>query len=107
MPRYRGGGCLGRAGQAELWYGTAAGTSGQLAARTASERSALRGELVERCDLIPVTVEGFKSQRFVVGTELKLLEKAEREVAAGGPPGGVDPGVAFLATLDPVSWARD
>ena len=107
LSRYRGGGLLGTGGQAELWYGTAAGTSGQLAARTASERSALRGELVERGDLIPVTVEGFKSQRFVVGTELKLLEKAEREVAAGGPPGGVDPGVAFLTPLDPFCWDRD
>ena len=33
--------------------------------------------------------------------------QAEREVAAGEPPGGVDPGVAFLAPLDPFCWDRD
>jgi uncharacterized protein len=107
LSRYRAGGLLGTGGQAELWLGTAAGTSGQSAARTTSERSALRSELVEAGELVPVTVEGFKGQRFVVGAELELLAQAEREVAAGGPPGGVDPGVAFLAPLDPFCWDRD
>ena len=39
--------------------------------------------------------------------DLAALEAAEAEVAAGGPPGGYDPGVAFLAPLDPFVWDRD
>ncbi|MEW5990540.1 MAG: crosslink repair DNA glycosylase YcaQ family protein [Chloroflexota bacterium] len=107
LSRYRGGGLLGTGGQAELWLGTAAGTSGQAGVRTASERSALRAELVERGELFPVTVEAFRGERFVIGTERALLEQAEREVAAAEPPGGREPGVAFLAPLDPFCWDRD
>ena len=99
MSRYRAGGLLGGiGGQAELWYGTA---------RTAAERTELREELIERGELVPATVEGFKGERHVVAAELPLLEHAEREVAAAQPPGGVAPGVAFLAPLDPFCWDRD
>jgi len=98
LSRYRGGGLLGTGGQSELWYGSG---------RNAAERALLRAELVERGELVPVTVEGIKGERFVVGLELSMLERAAREVAAGGPPGGVDPGVAFLAPLDPLCWDRD
>jgi uncharacterized protein YcaQ len=35
------------------------------------------------------------------------LAQAEREVAAGVPPCGAEPGVAFLGALDPLIWDRD
>jgi uncharacterized protein YcaQ len=98
LSRYRGGGLLGTGGQAELWSGTAP---------TAAERASLRAELVEGGEIVPVTVEGFKGERFIIAAELPILEGAEREVAAGEPPGGVEPGVAFLAPLDPFCWDRD
>lgn len=98
LSRYRGGGLLGTGGQSELWYGSG---------RTAAERTELRAELVADGEIVPVTVEGIKGERFVVAGELPILEQARAEVAAGEPPGGVDPGVAFLAPLDPFCWDRD
>ncbi|HEX5588722.1 MAG TPA: crosslink repair DNA glycosylase YcaQ family protein [Candidatus Limnocylindrales bacterium] len=98
LSRYRGTGLLGTGGQAEIFYGTA---------RTAAERTELRTELLELGELTPVEVEGLKGQRFVVTAELPILDRAERELATGEPPGGVDPGVAFLAPLDPFCWDRD
>jgi uncharacterized protein YcaQ len=98
LSRYRGGGLLGTGGQAELWYGTG---------RFAPERAELRRQLVDDGLLVPARVEGFKGERFVVATELPILEQAEREVAAGERPGGTNPGVAFLAPLDPFCWDRD
>ena len=56
---------------------------------------------------MPVAVEGLRGDRFVVADELPMLDAAEREVAAGVPPGGAEPGVAFLAPLDPLAWDRD
>ena len=98
LSRYRAGGLLGAGGQSELWYGTG---------RNAAERKVLRGELVARGEIVPVAVEGVKGERFVVDSELPILEQAGREVAAGEPPGGVARGVAFLAPLDPLCWDRD
>ena len=98
LSRYRAGGLLGAGGQSELWYGTGG---------NAAERASLRAELVERGEIVPVVVEGVKGERFVVGSELPILEQAGREVAAGEPPGGVARGVAFLAPLDPLCWDRD
>ena len=98
LSRYRAGGLLGAGGQSELWYGTG---------RNAAERKVLRAELVARGEIVPVAVEGVKGERFVVGSELPILEQAGREVAAGEPPGGVARGMAFLAPLDPLCWDRD
>jgi uncharacterized protein YcaQ len=98
LSRYRGGGLLGTGGQAELWIGTA---------RTAAERAGLRDELVERGDLLPVEVEGLKGRRFIVADDLPWLEQSEREVAMAAPPGAAEPGVAFVAPLDPLVWDRD
>ncbi len=96
--RYRGGGLLGTGGQQELWVGTY---------RRAAEKAVARNLLVERGDLVPVAVEGVKGERFVVREDLEILAEAEREVGAGEPPGGVEPGVAFLAPLDPFCWDRE
>jgi uncharacterized protein YcaQ len=99
LSRYRGNGLLGAGGQAELWYG--------IGHHDAVARAELRRELVESGALLPVRVDGFRTERFIVGTEIELLDQAEREVAAGVPPSDADPGVAFLAPLDPLCWDRD
>jgi hypothetical protein len=98
MSRHRAHGLLGTGGQSELWYGTG---------RTAAERAALRAELVEAGAIVPATVEGVRGERFLVASELPILEQAEQEVAASASPGGMAPGAAFLAPLDPFVWDRD
>jgi uncharacterized protein YcaQ len=98
LSRYRGNGLLGASGNQELWVG---GTG------YAADRRAVRHELVEDGRLVPVQVEGIRGERFVVGDEVALLDQAEREVRDGAPPGGTEPGVAFLAQLDPLCWDRD
>jgi hypothetical protein len=79
LSRYRAHGLLGPGGQAELWHGT--GRDG------APFRAALRAELVEAGDLVHVAVEGVRGERFILGSEIGQLAAAEREVAAGIPPG--------------------
>ena len=59
-------------------------------------RNALREELVERGDLVPVEVEGVRGKRFVVKEEAELLE------APPDPP----PSVAFVPPFDPIVWDR-
>ena len=110
LSRFRGHGLLGATGSAELFFGTYPGA----ALRTedglpvgAATRKLLLAELVEAGELLPVEVEGVRGLRHVVASESPLLEQARREVAAGEPPGGRPPGVAFLAPLDPLAWDRD
>jgi uncharacterized protein YcaQ len=55
--------------------------------------------------LVPVDVEGFRGPRFVVAGEVPILDAAEASVAAGERM--PDPGVAFVAPLDPLVWDRD
>jgi hypothetical protein len=103
LSRYRAHGLLGVSGQAELFLGTG---------RAATERSTRRGELLDAGAIVPVAVEGLNGVRHVVADELDLLGQAADEVAAeaGGArfrPGGSNPGVAFLAALDPLVWDRD
>lgn len=99
LSRYRAHGLLGRSGSAELWYGTAA--SRAPAGTTAPEptRAELLAELVEAGELVPVTVDGVRGDRFIVADEVDLLEATE---PSGGPAG-----VAFLAPLDPFVWDRE
>ena len=59
-------------------------------------RTALREELVENGELVPVDVEGVRGKRFVLRDEVELLE------APPEPP----PSVAFLSPFDPVIWDR-
>jgi uncharacterized protein YcaQ len=98
LSRYQGGGLVGASGQQELWAGTY---------RRAAEKAELRTELLARGALVPVAVDGLKGDRYVVPRELSILDDAEREIAAGSPPGGRAAGVAFLAPLDPLCWDRD
>ena len=59
-------------------------------------RTALREELVEEGELVPVAVEGVRGRRFVLREEVELL-KAPPE-----PPCSV----AFLPPFDPLVWDR-
>jgi uncharacterized protein YcaQ len=106
LSRFRAHGLLGRSGQAELWLGI-----GRAVARPDDpawrSRTALRAELVERGDLLPVEVEGIKGERYVLAGDLGLLAAAEVEVADDLPPGGFERSAAFLAPLDPFAWDRD
>jgi uncharacterized protein YcaQ len=110
LSRYRGHGLLGATGSAELFFGTypgaVLGTEDGLPLGAAT-RKLLLAELVQAGDLVPVEVEGVRGVRQLVASEAVLLRQAEREVAAGDPPHGRSPGVAFLAPLDPLVWDRD
>jgi uncharacterized protein YcaQ len=98
LSRYRANGLLGASGNQELWVG---GTG------YAADRAAVRARLMDDGRLLPVQVEGLKGERFVVVEDLDHLAQAEREVAAGAPPNGVEPGAVFIAPLDPLCWDRD
>jgi uncharacterized protein YcaQ len=95
LSRYRAHGLLGTGG---------ADTFGGLGAAKPDPRwpgypgrNALREELVELGELVPVAVEGVRSKRFVLREEVALLE------APPEPP----PSVAFLPPFDPLVWDRD
>ena len=113
LSRYRGHGLLGAGGSGELWPGTG----------SAGSRAELRGELLDRGEIVAVAVEGMRGERYVIGDELPLLAQAEREVTAeaGGArgvagfsslgesassPGDAPPGCSFIAPLDPLMWDR-
>lgn len=104
LSRYRGNGLLGATGDYTLWMGMG----------KAPDRQRVQQGLVEDGALTPIAVEGLRGPRFVLTEELGILDAAEAEVAAdgaggagGGRPGGAEPGVAFLAPLDPLAWDRD
>jgi uncharacterized protein len=59
-------------------------------------RTALREQLIEDGELVPLTVEGVRGKRFVLREEVELLK------ASPEPP----PSVAFLPPFDPVVWDR-
>jgi uncharacterized protein YcaQ len=102
LSRYRAHGLLGRSGSAEIFIGTAE----SIRIDGAIRRTQLLDELVADGCLVPVSVEGVRGDRYVLADELAILDEAEGELAAGRPPGGVDPAVAFLAPLDPFVWDR-
>ena len=105
LSRYRGNGLLGATGDYTLWMGMG----------KAPQRAVVHAELVDSGALVPVAVEGFKGPRFVVADELPILDRAAAEIDGEGDldgwsvgrPGGCEPGVAFLAPLDPLAWDRD
>jgi uncharacterized protein len=110
LSRYRAHGLLGVRGSAELWLGS----SPQLTIGLedglplgAAGRKVLQAELVAEGRLVPIEIEGIRGLRYLPAEALPHLEQAEREVAAGRPPGGAEPGVAFLGALDPLIWDRE
>jgi uncharacterized protein len=112
LSRHRAHGLLGKTGSAELWMGTSPrigeiyGLEGDLPLAAAG-RKVLHAELVEAGALIPVTIEDIRGERYLPAEGMSILAEAEREIAAGEPPGGAAPGVAFLGALDPFVWDRD
>ena len=98
LSRYRGHGLLGSSGSGEIWPGTGG----------AASRAKMRGELLDRGEILAISVEGIRGDRYLIGDELPVLAQAEREVAAealGGTP-GTPPGCSFIAPLDPLLWDR-
>jgi hypothetical protein len=59
-------------------------------------RTAIREELVERGDLVPVDVDGVRGKRFVLAEDVALLD---------APPEPT-PSVAFLPPFDALVWDR-
>jgi uncharacterized protein len=103
LSRHRAHGLLGGSGSAEIWIGTG----------KAPLRTELRNELVDRGELVRLTVEGVKGERFVLATELPILARAEAEsdseaARAGAAEAGYAerPAVSFIAPLDPLMWDR-
>jgi hypothetical protein len=93
--RYRAHGLLGTSGGGDIFGGLGP-------AKPRPEwpghpgRTALREELVESGELVPVEVEGVRGKRLVLRAEVGLLE------APLEPP----PTVAFLPPFDPLVWDR-
>jgi uncharacterized protein len=92
LSRYRAHGLLGVGGGGDVFGGLGS-------AKPSPEhagRNALREELVDRGELVPIVVEGVTGKRFVLAEDVSLL-KAPPE-----PP----PSVAFLPPFDPLIWDR-
>jgi uncharacterized protein YcaQ len=92
LSRYRAVGLTWPSAPAELMVGTG----------KADDRSRRTSQLVERGDLVPVEVEGLKGMRYAPSTDRKLLEAVQSRRRADRH----QPGVAFIAPLDPVMWDR-
>jgi hypothetical protein len=59
-------------------------------------RTALREELLESGDIVPVQVEGVSGKRFVIREDVELLESPPEPAST----------VAFLSPFDPIVWDR-
>ena len=105
LSRYRGHGLLGATGEYTIFAGIG----------KAPQRYAYRADLEAAGELVPIEVEGIRGLRYVVTDEVPILDAAAAEVGAEGSldgwrigrPNGAEPGVAFLAPLDPLAWDRD
>jgi uncharacterized protein len=95
LSRYRAHGLLGVGGGGDIFGGIGpAKPDSRLPGYPG--RNALREQLVERGDLVPVEVEGVRGKRFVIREDAKLLE------APPDPP----PAVAFVPPFDAIVWDR-
>jgi uncharacterized protein YcaQ len=95
LSRYRAHGLLGVGGGGDIFGGIGpAKPDPRLPGYPG--RTALREELVEEGELVPVEVEGLRGKRFVVREELEPL---------AAPPES-PPSVAFLPPFDPLIWDR-
>jgi uncharacterized protein len=92
LSRYRAHGLLGVGGGGDIFGGIGSAKPSP----THPGRTALREELVDLGELIPVEVEGVRGKRFVLGEDVELLE---------APP-DPQPSVAFLPPFDPLVWDR-
>jgi uncharacterized protein YcaQ len=95
LSRYRAHGLLGISGAGDVFSGLGPAKRDPRWPEYRG-RNALRDELVERGDLVPVDVEGIRGKRFVLRDEVDLL------AAPPEPP----PSVALLPPFDPLIWDR-
>jgi len=95
LSRYRAHGLLGIGGGGDIFGGLGPAKPDPERPEHPG-RTALREELIEEGELVPVTVEGVRSKRFVLREEVELLN---------APP---EPSrsVAFLPPFDPLVWDR-
>ena len=93
--RYRTHGLLGVAGTGDIFGGIGTAKPDPRLPGYPG-RNALREELIESGELVPVEVEGVRAKRFVLRDEVGLLESPPE------PP----PSVAFLSPFDPLIWDR-
>jgi hypothetical protein len=95
LSRFRAHGLLGVAGLADIFGGLGyAKPDPRLPGHPG--RTALREQLVDEGELVPVDIEGVRGKRLVLRDEVGLLEVPPE------PP----PSVAFLPPFDPVVWDR-
>jgi uncharacterized protein len=95
LSRYRAHGLLGIGGGADIFGGLGAAKP-DLRWPGHPGRTALRDELVDSGEIVPVSVDGVPGKRFVLRDEVELLH------APPEPP----PSVAFLPPFDPLVWDR-
>jgi uncharacterized protein len=95
LSRYRAHGLLGVGGGGDIFNGIGPAKPDPRFPGYRG-RTALREELLESGELVPVDVEGVRGKRLVLRDELAELE-APKE-----PP----PSVAFLSPFDPLIWDR-
>jgi uncharacterized protein len=95
LSRYRAHGLLGTAGGGDVFGGLGPAKPDPRYPQYPG-RTALREELVEDGELVPVAVEGVRGKRFVLRDEVELLT---------APPEPT-PSVAFLPPFDALVWDR-
>jgi uncharacterized protein YcaQ len=95
LSRYRAHGLLGAGGGGDT-FGHLGPAKPDPKRPELAGRNALREELIERGEIVPVEVEGLRGKRFVVREEVDLIE------APPEPP----PSVAFLPPFDALVWDR-
>jgi uncharacterized protein len=95
LSRYRAHGLLGIGGGGDIFGGLGPAKPDPERPEHPG-RTAVREELIQDGELVPVSVEGVRGKRFVLREEVELLE------APPEPP----PSVAFLPPFDPVVWDR-
>ena len=96
LSRYRAHGLVGASGQGEGIFENLGPANPDPRFPEFPGRNALREELVELGELVPVEVEGVSGKRYVVRDDIELLQ------APPEPP----PSVAFLSPYDALVWDR-
>jgi hypothetical protein len=95
LSRYRAHGLLGVSGANDVFGGIGTAKPDPRFPESPG-RNALREELVDAGELVPVAVEGVTGTRFVLREELDRLEAAPE----------LQPSVAFVPPFDPLVWDR-
>jgi uncharacterized protein YcaQ len=95
LSRYRAHGLLGVGGAGDIFSGIGPAKPDPRVPESPG-RNALRDELVELGELVPVEVEGVSGKRFVVREEVDLLQSPPEPTSS----------VAFLSPFDPLVWDR-